>query len=147
MKAAATLIVVVDDDIDVLNWMTIVLGEAGYRTRCCFSPDEAFRAMSDEAPALVITDLMMDSLDAGFTFARRLRDDPRFAHKPIIVITAVASQRGFNFLPRTEADLQARQVDAMFSKPGNPDELVRKVRELLALSPSASKQVTEEHND
>ena len=35
----------------------------------------------------------------GFTFARSLREDPRFADIPMIIVSAVASQKGFDFRP------------------------------------------------
>ena len=46
------------------------------------NPAEAQARIDAEAPDLVITDLMMTSIDAGFAFAARLKGDPRTAGVP-----------------------------------------------------------------
>jgi hypothetical protein len=44
----------------------------------------------------------------------------------------VASQKGFDFRPRSPADLAAMHADAFFDKPVDPAALLAKVEELLA---------------
>ena len=78
-----------------------------------------------------ITDLMMASLDAGFSLSSQIRQDPRSAGIPIILVTAAGSQRGFDFRPRTAEDLAAMNVDAFFEKPVSTKALLSKVRELI----------------
>lgn len=146
MNPAAPLIVVVDDDMDALALTSHVLEGAGYRVVCACSADEALQRMACEAPALVITDLMMDSLHAGFTFAHRLREDPQYERIPIIVVTAAASRRGFDFLPRADEDLQAMKVDALFSKPVKPAELLAKV-DFLLTRPRCAAGTSQENQD
>ena len=79
----------------------------------------------------MVTDLMMKALDSGFTFARALKADPRTAALPVIIVSAVSSQKGFDFRPRTDADLAAMGADAFFDKPVAPAALLAKVKELL----------------
>ena len=132
MSATAPLILVVDDDIDILNWTALILEESGYRTCCCGTTDEAMRSVERELPALVITDLMMDSLHAGFSFVQRVRANPHLADLPIIIVTAAASRKGFDFNPRTKEDLEAMQVQAFFPKPVDAALLLEEVSALLA---------------
>lgn len=132
MEPEPALIVIVDDDADTLEWARLILEHEGYRTACFASPHEALDFMARKKPQLVITDLMMDTLSAGFTFAERIREDSEMAHVPIIVLTAAASQRGFDFVPKDAQDLEAMRVDALFPKPVNPETLLVKVRSLLA---------------
>ena len=87
-------------------------------------------ADGEERPSLVITDLMMKSLDAGFSFARTIRSDPRLSDIPIIIVSAVASQKGFDFRPRTADDLAAMNAEAFFDKPVPPAAFLAKVKEL-----------------
>ena len=126
-------ILCVDDDRDFLEMERRILAGGGYRVACFSDPAAAVAAMnaSVEAPALVVTDLMMSSLDSGFALARRLKDDPRFAAVPVSIVTAVSRQKGFDFSPKGEADLAAMGADAFFDKPVAPQALLAKVKELL----------------
>ena len=130
------LIVVVDDDQDILDIQRFILAQRGYRVACFKDSLEALEAMAENPPHLVITDLMMESLDAGFSFAQRIKENPALAHVPIIIITGVESQRGFDFAPRTPEDLAAMHADAFIAKPIDADVLLRNVEKLLASSGS-----------
>jgi CheY-like chemotaxis protein len=134
MGSAATILLV-DDDKDFLELERRILESRGYRVVCFSDPRAALAALhaggQPVTPDLVVTDLMMTSLDSGFTFARALKVDPRTAGIPIIIVSAVSSQKGFDFKPRTAADLEAMGADAFFDKPVAPEALLDKVKELL----------------
>ncbi len=132
MNAPRARILIVDDDFDFLEINRYVLERAGYEVVTATTPDEALARIAEAVPDLVITDLMMTSVDAGFTLSARLRDDPRTAHVPIIISTSVSSQLGLDFRPASAADLEKMRVDAYFDKPLDPDALLAKVAELLA---------------
>jgi len=124
------LILLVDDDPDFLEQNRGVLAASGYRVSCFSDPQEALQAAEREPPQLVVSDLMMKALDSGFTLARELK--ARYPRLPVILVTAAASQRGFDFSPRGSEDLAAMNADAFFDKPVAPDKLIAKVRDLLA---------------
>jgi CheY-like chemotaxis protein len=133
--SASPLIFLVDDDQDFLEMEKAILASGGYRTRCFSESREALQALASpdaERPALVITDLMMKSLDAGFTFARTVRTDPRFSSIPMIIVSAVASQKGLDFRPHSQGDLNSMNAEAFFDKPVAPAEFLARVKELLA---------------
>jgi len=132
MPQSGPLILLVDDDEDFLDINRHILEPNGYRVVCASSPQEGWQRIEQEKPALVITDLMMTSLDAGFSLSRQIKQDPRFADVPIIIATAVTSQVGLDFRPRTPEDLAAMSVDAYFDKPIPPKLLLEKTAELLA---------------
>ena len=129
----APTILLVDDDKDFLELERRILESRGYRVVCFSDTPAALAALGADPvkPSLVVTDLMMTSLDSGFTFARALKADPRTAGLPVIIVSAVSSQKGFDFRPRTAADLQAMGADAFFDKPVAPEALLEKVKELL----------------
>ncbi|MCX5670173.1 MAG: response regulator [Planctomycetota bacterium] len=131
MAQAPPLILIVDDDADFLAIHQHILEGAGYRTVTASSGEEALAAMAGERPDLVITDLMMRALDSGCSFARQVKEDPRLARTPVIILTSVTSQMGLDFRPRTPEDLAAMHADAYFDKPAPSQALVEKVRELL----------------
>ena len=134
MPGDAPLILLVDDDDDFLDINRHILEPNGYRVTCANDPQTAWQRLTDETPALVITDLMMSSLDSGFSFARQIKQDPRFRNLPVIIATAVSSQAGLDFTPRTPDDLAAMNADAYFSKPVNPKQLLESVAKLIARS-------------
>jgi CheY-like chemotaxis protein len=130
-ETAGALILIVDDDYDFLAINRHILEKAGYRVATASEPSEALTRMQAEKPDLVITDLMMSSVDAGFSFSRTIKDDPQFADVPVIISTSVSSALGLDFRPRSEEDLQKMRVDAYFDKPLNAQLLLAKVAELL----------------
>jgi CheY-like chemotaxis protein len=131
----APTIFLVDDDRDFLELERSILGSSGYTVSCFSNPQSALAIMETagpgQLPALVVTDLMMKALDSGFSFARALKADPRYARIPVIIVSAVASQKGFDFHPRTSEDLAAMSADAFFDKPVAPEALLARVKELL----------------
>lgn len=124
-------ILVVDDDPDFREVIEATLLAAGYRPVCASGPDEALAALEGERPCLVITDLVMDSMDAGFRFGRRIKQDPRLQGVPVVITTAIGSQRGYNFQPSQEGDLESMGADAFLPKPFAPDKLLDLIEKLL----------------
>ena len=130
-ETAGALILIVDDDYDFLAINRHILEKAGYRVVTASEPSEALVRMRSEKPDLVITDLMMTSVDSGFSFSATIKDDPKFADVPVIISTSVSSALGLDFRPRSEEDLQKMRVDAYFDKPLDARLLLDKVAELL----------------
>ena len=124
------MIVLVDDDPDFLRINQSVLEKGGYRVACFSDPLRALEYMHGNKPSLVITDLMMERLDSGFTFSKQIKQDALLGDVPVIIVTAISRERGFDFKPRTPEDLEAISADAYLEKPVAPDQLLAKVREL-----------------
>ena len=135
-KADSALILIVDDDYDFLQATRMVLERAGYRVATAVEPERALEAMEMKKPDLVITDLMMTSLDSGFQLARAIKENPRFAGIPVVIATSVSSALGLDFRPRTEADQADMHVDGYLDKPLDPPRLRETVARLLDDSPS-----------
>jgi CheY-like chemotaxis protein len=123
---------IVDDDYDFLEINRMILERAGYRVVTAAEPQQALTKMAEEKPDLVISDLMMTSLDSGFFFARTIKEDPRYADVPVILSTSVSSAMGLDFRPRSAEETAQMNVDAYFDKPLVPAKLLAKIGELLA---------------
>jgi CheY-like chemotaxis protein len=138
------LILLVDDDYDFLEVNRILLEQAGYRVATAAEPGQALKKMAMEKPDLVITDLMMVSLDSGFSFARAIKADPAYKGIPVIIATSVSAALGYDFRPRSADEQAEMHVDAYFDKPLERERLLSKVAELLsarsAEKPEASDQ-------
>jgi CheY-like chemotaxis protein len=128
----SALILIVDDDYDFLEINRHVLERAGYRVVTAAEPKQALMRMAEQKPDLVITDLMMTSLDSGFSFAHTIKEDPRYADVPVIIATSVSSALGLDFRPRTDEDCAQMNVDAYFDKPLDHARLIATIGELLA---------------
>jgi len=134
------LILIVDDDYDFLEINRLILERAGYRVGTAAEPKQALVRMEEERPDLVITDLMMTSLDSGFFFARSIKEDPRYADIPVIIATSVSSALGLDFRPRTDEERAQMHVDAYFDKPLDTTRLLDTIATLLsraAVTPGA----------
>jgi len=132
MTAEARRILLVDDDVDFVEMNRRILEAKGYRVEAAYDAEEALAKMAALRPHLVITDLVMKTLDAGFSFARRIKEDPQLRGVRVIMVTSVTSSMGLDFRPRTPEDLAAMHADAYFDKPVAPQALLAKVQELLA---------------
>lgn len=80
-------VLVVEDDQDTQRLLRTYLGEEGYTCRTAGNGCEALQALESFEPALILLDLMMPVMD-GMTFLAEIRLDERFAHLPVVVISA-----------------------------------------------------------
>jgi CheY-like chemotaxis protein len=131
MMREAPVIMLVDDDLDFLEINRYVLEARGYRILCFSDPEKALERLALDKPDLVITDLMMNRLDSGFSLSQRIKDDSRFGDIPVVIVTAIGSRRGLDLSPRTAEELAAMHAEAYFEKPLEPETLLAKVEELV----------------
>jgi len=84
-------ILLVDDDQEIRELLDTYLTRAGFQVRT--TPDGAgFRQAMNEAPSdLVILDVMLPDED-GFSLCRWIRQHPRQAQVPIIMLTASSDE-------------------------------------------------------
>jgi signal transduction histidine kinase len=114
--------VVVEDSPQVLQVIHMSLRR---EFRVLAAPDGAkgLELVRREQPSLVVTDLMMPVMD-GYELTRRLRDDPRTRHIPVLMLTA-----------RGEVDDRVKGIEtgvsAYLTKPFNPRELITCARQLV----------------
>jgi CheY-like chemotaxis protein len=139
MPRRGALIILLDDDADFLELERKIFEAAGCEVATFPDPLAALAALGGGLAAgrqaLIVCDLMMTELDSGFSFARAVKSDPRFRGIPIIIVSAIASQKGFDFHARTAQDLAAMNADAFFDKPVQPQALLEKAEQLLARGP------------
>lgn len=128
----AEKILIVDDDPDVREAITVILEAQPYSVVTAGDGMEGLEKVRQETPDLIILDLLMPRLD-GFGVVRQLKEDPRFAKHsgiPILILTAVqedASRRRYELETGLELD-----VDDYVEKPIAPEELIHRVTKLLA---------------
>ncbi len=124
--AGGERLLVVDDDPFIARLLEIELAAAGFRVRVANDGQQAIDLVREEAPDLVITDVMMPHVD-GFELTRLLRQDPRTAHISVIILTA----RG---LSADKLEGFAIGADDYIVKPFDTPELLARVRGVLRRS-------------
>lgn len=115
-------IVVVDDDIDVANYVKMLLS-ADYSVIVHFDADSALKAMEEEAPDLVISDVVMPGR-SGYELCEAVKGDLQLSHIPVILVTAAVA---------VENQVQGlnKGADAYVTKPFNPAYLKALVKSQL----------------
>ncbi|MEW5850105.1 MAG: response regulator transcription factor [Myxococcota bacterium] len=113
-------LLVVDDDPDLNDLMTMILGEAGYQVVAATNGQEALAAVTRSMPALILLDMKMPVM-GGAEFTQAFRE--RFDHlAPIVVVTAADDAR------RRAEEIGA---EGWLGKPFNIGELLAKVQGYL----------------
>ena len=136
-EGAAKKILIVDDDPDIVESLSLVLGQQGYTTVGAGNPEEGMGKVHSERPDLIVLDVMMPSGSEGFHFVWDLRKDPDPACRdlPVIMLTAVHESSSEKFYPdQSDGVYQPHEylpVQAFFDKPVPFDELVAEVKRLL----------------
>lgn len=123
-------ILVVDDDPDIVETITLVLEGAGYEVVSAHSGKEGLQKAREEKPDLIVLDVMMETKRKGIEVAQQLRQEPQFASTPILMMTAVREKTGLGFKGEAGDDAWL-PVDDYCEKPLKPETLIQKVRQLL----------------
>jgi CheY-like chemotaxis protein len=80
-------VLVVEDDLDMRDLLTLILNSEGSRVRPAANGAAALAIAVSEPPTLVVTDLRMPEMD-GLDLLRALRERPELASIPVVVYTA-----------------------------------------------------------
>ena len=80
-------ILVVDDDVNYARCISLFLAKQGYAVNVAGDGREAMALVSETWPDLILLDVAMPVMD-GMSFAHVLRSIERWAHLPILVVTA-----------------------------------------------------------
>jgi CheY-like chemotaxis protein len=79
-------ILVVDDDSDILEYLSSFLEDNGYDVSSATSASGALRALEEFTPDAILLDVLMPGR-SGLDLLCTLRTDPRWCDTPLVVIT------------------------------------------------------------
>ena len=123
MKTAIPVILCVDDEPANLRLLERTLGTADYLVLKANDGREALAIIGSRRIDLVLTDIMMPGID-GFETCRRIKEDEKYRHIPVIMITALGSKadriRGIEM-----------GADEFLAKPFDHGEVLARVKMLL----------------
>lgn len=124
-------ILIIDDDPDITEAMTVVLENKGYEVRSAQDGDEGMERLREIRPDLIILDVMMRTSQEGFELSRELKHDAQYKDIPILMLTAVKQKKGLDF-KSAAGDEAWLPVEAFLDKPVKPDMLLDRVQDLLS---------------
>jgi DNA-binding response OmpR family regulator len=119
-----TTILIVDDNPDVSDVITIFLTRVGFRTLAAKDGEAACEMAERETPSLIICDERMPGMD-GYSTLLKLKGNTNTAQIPVIMIggTDINGER----------DWQSYGAASFLPKPFQLPELLARVRETLLL--------------
>jgi DNA-binding response OmpR family regulator len=123
-KGSGQTILIVEDDELVAKMLATMLEVAGYKPIISKNVLGAMRFIQQQAPALVLLDLMLPNLN-GLELCRFIRRDAQFKDTPIIMISAANSPENVEMAMQAGADI-------FLGKPVSSKELRHVVGSLIA---------------
>lgn len=119
-------ILICDDEESIRNIMDFSLESEGFLVVAVADGESALHAAMTEQPDAVVLDVMMPGAMDGLQACREIKQNPRTAHIPVVMLSAKA----------TAADREAGReagAAAYMTKPFSPGKLVGKLNELLGV--------------
>lgn len=117
-------ILVAEDERDIRDLISFTLRFAGHEVVAFPNGEEAANAVPQEMPDLILMDVRMPRM-TGYEACAKIKADPTISHIPVVFLSA----KGQDAEIRTGLEAGASEY---LLKPFAPDELTRRVQELLA---------------
>jgi CheY-like chemotaxis protein len=113
------LVLIVDDEEPVRDFVAMVLEDAGYRTARSIHGAQALEAMRTDRPDLVLSDVMMPVM-GGVELCRRMKSEKATRTIPVVLMSSLGRRMG-----------DGGGADAFIAKPFTLEELEALVRRWL----------------
>jgi CheY-like chemotaxis protein len=116
-------ILIAEDERDIRDLIAFTLQFAGHQVVLANNGEEAYQLTVKEIPDLVLTDVRMPKM-TGYEACKLIKSDPATKHIPVVFLSAKGQ----------EAEVQTgldSGGDEYLLKPFAPDQLTRKVAEIL----------------
>lgn len=123
-------ILIVDDDPDLVEAVTMILESKNYDVVAAYGGIEGLEKAKTENPDLIVLDVMMPDKD-GYAVCKDLKADPKYREIPILLLTAVVSQIPKSSRWTHQMGLETEAEDYI-DKPVEPAELVKRIEILLS---------------
>lgn len=116
-------VLLADDQDELLMLMKAMVEAAGFDVSIASDGVEAMKVVFETHPDIIVLDYSMPRKD-GLQLAQELKNNPLFAHIPIIICTAYSEKQ-------TKLKGLSMGIDDYLIKPVDTDELVARIRMIL----------------
>ncbi|RMF58812.1 MAG: response regulator [Calditrichaeota bacterium] len=116
-------ILIVDDEPNIVISLEFLMNQGGYEIEVARDGKQAVEALDKFQPDLVLLDVMLPYKD-GFEICQMIRENPKWKHIKIVMLTAKGREMDIN-------KGLALGADAYITKPFSTKELLEKVQEIL----------------
>jgi len=127
--AKAKKILIVDDDPDLVEAVTMILESKKFEVAAAYGGIEGLQKAKTENPDLIVLDVMMPDKD-GYAVCKELKADPTLSNIPVLLLTAVVSKIATTRY--TQQGGLETEADDYIDKPVEPEVLVKRIETLLA---------------
>jgi CheY-like chemotaxis protein len=118
-------LLVVEDIPNVLELLEVTLRFQGYEVISAHNGQEALDILEKEAPALIISDILMPKLD-GFSMVQKLRTNPKTQNIPVIFLSATY------VTPEDRMFAMSLGASRFIEKPIDTEDFLLTIAELLS---------------
>jgi DNA-binding response OmpR family regulator len=88
-KRGAKMVLIIEDEADILNFISRVLELEGYQVLKAGDGQTGMKIIRENPIALVLLDLRLPGPD-GWSVLREIKRNPEFSKIPVVVLTAIA---------------------------------------------------------
>jgi DNA-binding response OmpR family regulator len=124
MHAEKKMIMIVDDDVELLEELSVLLSDNGFETITFTNGSSATKEAYDNEPDLILLDLKLGG-KSGFLVATELTRLPKTAKIPILGITGYYNGKMYGDL------MNIIGFRGCLLKPLEPEKLISSIREIL----------------
>lgn len=115
-------VLVLDDDTDFCNFVTIVLSEIGFTVRTINESTDLFKTLDEFKPHILLLDLVLAKYD-GLNLLRTLRQDVSYNNLIVVIVTSSEE-------PMTRLSVYSAKADDILYKPLDIDILQNRLLNL-----------------
>jgi CheY-like chemotaxis protein len=136
------LVLVVDDDPEVIDYVSAILDDHLMKTMSASNGKEAMKRVRETKPDIILLDLMMPK-QSGLGFFNELKKNERYKDIPVIVVSGASKMTGVDmksYIYDKEKELSERKQkvvgtdakpEAYVEKPVDPEKLIAAIQKFL----------------
>jgi excisionase family DNA binding protein len=120
---ARPLILIVDDDQRLREYLRVNFEMEGYLVREAASAAEGLEALDEEPPDLILLDVMMPQVD-GWEMLQQIHEHTGVGAIPVVMFSGKVDER-------SAAEAESRGAQGFIGKPFDPRSLIESTKQLL----------------
>ena len=124
-------ILIIDDESDVIRYLSMVLEDQGYEVLTAQNCEEAGQWLERRVPDLICLDIMMPK-ESGLNFYAHLKADEVLKRIPVFMVSAVEREKEFDIRNYIN-DCAVPPPEQYFEKPIEVEKFLKVVKQTLGL--------------